>query len=286
MVVFLMVAAVAALVVAYHALFVAPGQLHLTVSDAVVSGLPASMDGYRIAVLSDFHHGPQQPVDRARRAVAYANSQAPHLAVLLGDFGRSEGGMRELSRRSYERMFATLGPALQELRTRDGILAVLGNHDFYADARQTSQWLASLGIRVLRNESVTVGDGTGTLRVVGVDDVVSGRVHAEHVQDLTEGDQPTIVLSHHPDIVQQCTHDSVRLVLSGHTHGGQVVFPFLGALVTRSHVCTRKHPAGWVPNRFAPLFVTRGIGVQVPLRFRCPPEVVVLTLRCAPQQPV
>ena len=198
--------------------------------------------------------------------------------------------MKGISRDLYQQMFAVLGPALRELRARDGILAVLGNHDFYADAQHTSAWLESLGVRVLRNASIEIGGGDGgnggALRFVGLDDLVSGRVSADTIHALTHGDQPTVVLSHHPDVVRYCTQPSVRLVLAGHTHGGQVVFPFVGALVTRSTICTRLHPAGWVPNVFAPLFVSRGIGVQVPLRFRCSPEVVVLTLRCSPQQPV
>ncbi len=279
-----------AVMVAWYAVMVAPATLLLTRFDVPIAGLPASFDGYRIAVLTDFHHGPQQPVERARRAVAYANSQGPHLVVLLGDYGTSEGAMKGISRDLYQQMFAVLGPALRELRARDGILAVLGNHDFYADAQHTTSWLESLGVRVLRNASIEIGGGDGgnggALRFVGIDDLVSGRVSADTIHALTHGDQPTVVLSHHPDVVRYCTQPSVRLVLAGHTHGGQVVFPFVGALVTRSTICTRLHPAGWVPNVFAPLFVSRGIGVQVPLRFRCAPEVVVLTLRCSPQQPV
>lgn len=271
---------------AWYAVMVAPATLLLTRFDVPIADLPASFDGYRIAVLTDFHHGPQQPIERARRAVAYANSQGPHLVVLLGDYGTSEGAMKGISRDLYQQMFAVLGPALRELRARDGILAVLGNHDFYAGAQHTSAWLESLGVRVLRNASIEIAGDNGALRLVGLDDLVSGRVSADTIHALTHGDQPTVVLSHHPDVVRYCTQPSVRLVLAGHTHGGQVVLPFVGALVTRSTICTRLHPAGWVPNVFAPLFVSRGIGVQVPLRFRCAPEVVVLTLRCSPQQPV
>lgn len=271
---------------AWHAVMVAPASLRLVCVDVPIADLPASFNGYRIALLTDFHHGPQQPVARARRAIAYANSQGPHLVVLLGDFGTSERAVKGISRDLYQQMFAVLGPALSELRARDGILAVLGNHDFYADVRRTIAWLDSLGIRVLRNASIEIAGDDGALRLVGIDDLVSGRVSGDTIHALTHGDQPTIVLSHHPDVVQHCSQPSVRLVLSGHTHGGQVVLPFVGALVTRSMTCSRLHPAGWVPNAFAPLFVSRGIGVQVPLRFRCPPEVVVLTLRCSAQQPV
>ncbi len=270
----------------WHAILIAPAGLRLTVLDIPIVDLPVAFDGYRIAVLTDFHHGPQQPLQRARRAIAYANSQTPHLAVLLGDYGTSESSVDALSRKLYQQTFDNLGPALRALRARDGILAVLGNHDFYASATDTQEWLESLDIQVLRNTSIQIAIGVCALRVVGIDDLVSGGVSADTIQSLTHGEQPTIMLSHHPDAVQHCVAPSVRLVLSGHTHGGQVVLPIIGAPVTRSQLCTRQNPAGWIPNKYAPLFVSRGIGVQIPFRYRCPPEVVVLTLRPTAQQPV
>jgi uncharacterized protein len=167
------------------------------------------------------------------------------------------------------------------LRARDGVVGVIGNHDYYASADETVEWLRSIGARVLRNEAIELPSPDGPLRIVGLDDVEEGEVTEAHAAALLAGDVPTLVLSHHPDGVKLCAWPSVRLVLSGHTHGGQVVLPWLGALVTRSEVCTRTHPAGWVPNRWAPLFVSRGVGCQVPVRIGAPPEVVLLTLRSA-----
>lgn len=259
-----------------------PDALRLTVIEVSIAGLPHAFDGYRIAVLSDLHYGPQQPLSRMRRAVAFANSQAPHLTVLLGDYATSEWATPELSLRWYRRSFAALAPVLRQLRASDGIVAVIGNHDYYASADETVEWLHSLGARVLRNAALELPSPDGPLRLVGFDDVEEGDVTAEQAAALLAGDTPTLVLSHHPDGVRQCGEPSVRLVVSGHTHGGQVVLPWIGALVTRSEVCTRAHPAGWVPNPWAPLFVSRGVGCQVPVRIGAPPEVVVLTLRPAP----
>jgi hypothetical protein len=276
----LVLLALAAVVgVLVHGALVAPASLRLTLIDVPVEDLPREFDEYRIAILTDLHHGPQQPRTRARRAVDYANSQSPDLAVLLGDYGTSEPFFQGNSRRAYRAMFDVLGPVLRELRAPDGIVAVLGNHDFYAGAAATAEWLRSLGATVLRNETIELRRGDAVLRIAGIDDLVAGRVSRGTVEALVRGDVPTIVLSHHPDGVAYCAHPSVRLVLSGHTHGGQVVLPGFGAPVTRSRVATRRAPAGWVPNEFAPLFVSRGIGLQVPIRFRCPPEVVVATLR-------
>lgn len=265
--------------VVWHAIVVAPRDLQLTVLEVELPGLPPTFDGYRIAVLTDFHHGPQQPISRARRAVAYANSQAPHLVALLGDYGTSEWFAPRVSRRWYQRTFQLLGPVLQELRARDGILAVIGNHDYYAGSDETAAWLQGLGIRVLRGDAVEFPSSDGALRVVGIDDFEEGRVDAETIATLIAGEAPTIVLSHHPDAIQHLQHPSVCLVLSGHTHGGQVVLPLVGAPVTRSELCPSSRASGWVPNPYCRLYVSRGIGSQVPVRFGAPPEVVVLTLR-------
>jgi len=271
-------------VVAWRVVVVNPDALQLTVLEVPVAALPSAFDGYRIALLADLHYGPQQPLARMRRAVAFANSQAPHLTVLLGDYATSEWATPELSLRWYRRSFAALAPVLRQLRATDGVVAVVGNHDYYASADETVAWLQSIGARVLRNEAMVLASPRGSLRIVGLDDVEEGEVDPAQVAALLAGDTPTLVLSHHPDGVRHCRAPSVRLVVSGHTHGGQVVLPGIGALVTRSEVCTRTHPAGWVPNPWAPLFVSRGVGCQVPVRIGAPPEVVILTLRAAEGQ--
>jgi len=271
-----------ALVVTWRVAVVNPDALQLTVLEVPIDRLPPAFDGYRVALLSDLHYGPQQPLARMQRAVAFANSQAPHLTVLLGDYATSEWATPALSLRWYRRSFAALAPVLRQLRARDGVVGVIGNHDYYASADETVEWLRSLGARVLRNEAFELPSADGPLRVVGLDDVEEGEVSEAQAAALLAGDTPTLVLSHHPDGVRHCAHPSVRLVVSGHTHGGQVVLPWVGALVTRSEVCTRTHPAGWVPNPWAPLFVSRGVGCQLPVRIGAPPEVVVLTLRSAP----
>lgn len=271
--------------VIWHAMLVAPRDLQLTVTQVEVPGLPAFFDGYRIAVLADFHHGPQQPISRARRAVAYANSQAPHLVALLGDYGTSEPFVPRLSRRWYQRMFQQLGPVLQELRARDGVLAVIGNHDYYAGGDETAQWLEGLGFRVLRGSAIDLSSPEGTLRIVGLDDFEEGDVDAGTIATLVAGDAPVVVLSHHPDAIQHCAHPNIRLVLSGHTHGGQVVLPWIGAPVTRSQLCPPTRPSGWIPNPHNRLYVSRGIGVQIPVRFGTLPEVLVITLRVPASAP-
>ncbi len=199
--------------------------------------------------------------------------------VGLGDYGTSEGFLRSWWRRSYLRMHADLSPVLTRLRTSDGIVAVIGNHDHYGGAEETEHWLASLGIRVLRDARLELRHEDGTLHVVGIHDFWEGDVTDASVAALVDGMTPTIVLSHHPDALPHCAQPGVALVLSGHTHGGQVVLPWIGAPVTRSAICTRHHASGWIPNPYVPLLVSSGVGAQIPLRYGTRPEVVILTLR-------
>jgi uncharacterized protein len=268
---------VAALVV-FHAVHQAPAAMQLSVLHCALDGLPAAFDGMRIAILTDLHHGPQQPLARAIRAVSLANSQRPDLVVLLGDYGTSGRRSHTWSRQLYHHMFDELATALVRLRASDGVLAILGNHDYYADAAGTAAWLRSLRFDVLVNASHDIVREGQLLRFVGLDDLAEGHVSRDQVTGLAGDASCVIALSHQPDGVGLCTSPAIRLVLSGHSHGGQVVIPLIGAPITRSAVCTRRHPAGWVPNRVTRLFVSRGIGVQIPVRLFCPPEVVVLVL--------
>ena len=99
------------------------------------------------------------------------------------------------------------------------------------------------------------------------------------------GEAPLIVLSHNPDgVLSLCRESRARLVLSGHTHGGQVVLPLYGAPVTFTRICGRQTASGWIPNATAPLYVSRGVGAQWPIRFRCPPEVLIIRLRVGDDQ--
>ena len=270
--------------VAAWALFVAPYRLETTHLRAPVRALPPELEGYRIAVLSDLHHWPGIARGHVRRAVQLALAAEPDVIVLLGDYSVSfETWGRGLSAWLYDRAMAQLTPLLRPLRAPDGVLAILGNHDHYAGAERVARWLPSTGARLLRNEGIVVRRGGATLVIGGVDDWFEGTVDACGGCRGLPADAPTIVLSHVPDgILALSPSRRVDLVLAGHTHGGQFVIPGIGAPVTFSRIATRRHPAGWVPNARAPLFVSRGIGVQLPGRFNAPPEVVIVELRREP----
>ena len=278
--VFLVALLATAVAVGLHAVFVAPRQLRLTEVDAPIEGLPRELDGYTIGVLSDIHHGSVVTWRNAARAVEMLNAARPDLAVLLGDFGVSFKYAYRPSRGSYRRMFGVLGRVLREIRARDGVLAVLGNHDHYYNSRAVVDWLLALGIRILENEHVVIERGAARLAVGGVGDAREGLVDPAGGLGGAPGDVPRIVLSHNPDGVM-CLASDVRvdLMLSGHTHGGQVVLPLYGAPLRLARVCGRHTASGWVPNDRTALYVSRGVGAQIPLRFACPPEVVLVRLR-------
>ncbi len=287
MTVVLLGALVLAAIVALHAVLVAPSRLRTTMIDVPLIGLSRALDGYRIVVLADLHHWEPGGAKYLRRIVATANAAGPDLIALLGDYGVSFEYNRRLSILAYRRTLPVLGAQLRHLQAPDGIVAVLGNHDHYYDRNRVADWLRGLSARVLINEHVVIQRGGGTLVLGGVGDALEDEVDPRGgVGDRPPG-SAVVVLSHNPDGILSMSRDAgIGLVLSGHMHGGQVVIPGYGAPITFTRICGRRTASGWVPNDVAPLYVTTGAGSQYPVRFRCPPEVLVVRLRAVePQQP-
>jgi predicted MPP superfamily phosphohydrolase len=280
---FLIVAAIvlafSASFVALHAIFIAPKQLTVSEHEVPIGDLGAAFEGYTIAVLADIHQPPTGNTSELRRAIEVVTGVRPQLIVLLGDYAASFSRARGMSHRFYTKGMAASEPLLRELRAPDGVIAVLGNHDYYHDGPAVAEWLRGLGATVLVNASVVIERDRDRLVVGGTDDCDEGTVDPQ-AGCAGRPDAPTMVLAHHPDSVLVFEPERrMDFVLSGHTHGGQVVLPWYGAPMTLSKVCTRQHPAGWVPNGRAPLLVSRGLGGDIPLRFNCPPELVLVRLK-------
>ncbi len=271
--------------IAIHAVLIAPTNLRTTVIDVPLNGLAPVFDGYAMAILSDVHHRTSRESRHLRRIVALANAADADLLVLLGDYSASFGHNRRLSAACYERSLPALDIALRKLRSRDGVVAVLGNHDHYYDGARVAEWLRSLGARVLINDHVVVRRGHQALAIGGVGDALEDEVDPMGGARDRPAGTPLVILSHNPDCVLALSKDcGAGLVLSGHTHGGQIVLPGYGAPVTFTKVCGRRTASGCVPNAIAPLYVSTGAGAQWPIRFRCPPEVLVVRLRVPPAQ--
>lgn len=235
--------------------------------------------GYRVAFLSDFHHAPWQNSRSIANAVDIVNAWAPDLVALGGDFGFSTRLIPPVSAAIYRTILPRVVRELSRLSSHDGVFAVLGNHDWDAGADRVDSALGAIGVRVLHDAVHVISRREHAFCVAGVDHPWSailprGAVDREYIVDVT------LLLSHHPDVLTELQElDAALVILAGHTHGGQVTLPRLGAPITLSRVATRRFPAGFIPNERSVLYVSRGLGEQVPLRVGAPREVTLLELR-------
>jgi uncharacterized protein len=230
-------------------------------ADIAVSGLNPALDGLRIGLLTDVHHSEMVPAEDVARAASLVMTERPDLIVLGGDYVT-------WGDRSY---IVPCSEALAALSAPFGVYAVLGNHD---DERDMPTALTSHGYEVLR-------DARTTVRVRGEQlDLVGLRFWTRRERDiarLIRGAGTTVVLlAHDPRRLDEAASLGIPLVLSGHTHGGQVVLPVVGALAARKFPVV----AGAGRRNDTAIFVSRGVGtVYVPYRLNCPPDISVLTLR-------
>jgi len=232
-----------------------------------LNGLPEVFAGLRVLQLSDIHHSLFFPLDRVARVVELANRLKPDLVALTGDF-------ITYSRRSIEPVAEMLGT----LRSRLGVVAVLGNHDFRVGAEIVQKALRRHRIKVLRNRHIVLHDGCDSLTVAGVDDLGYGADMAAALRGVPHG-SPSILLAHNPRLVRRAARHGVGLVLSGHTHGGQVNLPLLGTVYGRSPEQMR-YKIGWDRLGDTQIYVSRGIGtIVLPWRLRCPAEIPYLELQ-------
>jgi predicted MPP superfamily phosphohydrolase len=227
-----------------------------------VIGLPLALDGLRIGLITDVHYSDTVPASDVTKAVALLQESAPDLVVLGGDY------VSFADRRYMGPVAELLAPLAQ---TPHGAFAVLGNHD---DDREMPAALHQRGFAVLLDQRASLSIKGETLDLAGVR--FWTRRPADVARVLTGTSGTTILLAHDPRRLTEAAAFDVQLVLSGHTHGGQVLLPGVGA------VAGRKFPvlAGVGQHGNATVFVSRGVGtVYVPVRINCPPDVAVLTLR-------
>jgi predicted MPP superfamily phosphohydrolase len=233
----------------------------LTESDLLVRGLPAALDGLRIGFLTDIHHSEMVSADDVQEAVDLAHKAKPDMVVLGGDYVT-------WGNRAYVGPVAEI---LGSLNAPHGVFAVLGNHD---DDRDLPAALMAKHIAVLKDARTTVTAHGETLELIGI------RFWTRRSQDiarLVSGARGTVLLlAHDPLRLTQAANMGIPAVLSGHTHGGQVVIPGIGPIAARRYPVV----AGLGTRGATSIFVSRGIGtVYVPVRINCPPEVALVTLR-------
>ena len=229
--------------------------------------LPRTFNGFRIVHLSDIHHSPFTRSEQIERAVETANRLKPDIIALTGDYI------------SHDRQYAApCAEMLGRLRARFGVFAVLGNHDHWTDAALITDLFRAEGITVLVNQGMRFELGEEAFWLAGVDDTMVGLEDLSLALAGARETEMKLLLAHNPIILRRAARAGVDLVLSGHTHGGQVK---LRSEQSASGRPKRRLLRGLGRKGNTQIYVTRGLGtVVLPIRYGCPPEVSLLELRC------
>ncbi len=254
--------------VGLHARALANAQnLQLRTLELTFPTLPAAFDGYTLMHLSDLHVGTIEGL--VERAAALIKQHPVDLAVLTGDiqtFGRPK--VSEAVRR--------LQPMLAALQSRDGVVAVLGNHD----SHDLAEALEQANVRVLVNQQAVITRGAARLTLVGTDDV--RYFYTEEAVRLLEVPPSgfAIALVHSPELADVAAQAGYALYLTGHTHGGQIALPGGWPLITSTRRLRRLSAGLWRMGAMQG-YTSSGIGTgPVTARFNCPPEIALIRLRC------
>lgn len=246
--------------------------LDISRRDVPLAKLPAGMEGLTIAHVSDVHWGPFVDAGFIERSLERVNALRPDVVLLTGDY---------IDRRASE--IEPVARVLGRLRAPLGVWAVLGGHDVRGSERLSRVAFRENGIRLLLNDAAPLVPGPMPLWVAGVRDNSEYYLHClESALAPVPPGARTILLAHSPDIACDAAERGVDLVLSGHTHGGQICLPFFGPLITESEYW-RRFARGL--NRAGSTWVhtSRGLGVvRLRARFFCRPEVTLLRLVRAP----
>ena len=231
----------------------------------------------RLGILTDLHIGsPFNGLDKLEKIVIEMNASESDVVLLLGDFVIH--GVTGGSFVPPEQIAAQLG----RLRARYGVFGVLGNHDVWFDAARVRRALESAGVRLLEDRAARLETDAGPLWLVGVSDYWTQPHNVKAaMSDVTDRESPVIAFTHNPDVFPEMP-DRVNLTVAGHTHGGQVRLPLIGAPIVPSEFGQR-FAAGHIVEQGRRLYVATGVGTSIlPIRFRVPPAITVLTVsrRC------
>ncbi|MBA3296862.1 MAG: metallophosphoesterase [Acidobacteria bacterium] len=232
-----------------------------------VSGLSDDLSGLRIGFLSDLHRSEMVSHEMAETAVRVLMAERPDLIVLGGDYVTWGGGRNR-------RFVGAAAEALAPLAAPHGVFAILGNHD---DDRDMPAALTARGVVVLRDARTRLTIRGETLDLAGIRFWTR---RAGDIASVIRGASPNLILlAHTPSRLPEAVSLGIPLMLSGHTHGGQIVLPGLGAIGAREFPVV----AGSARREGTAVFVSRGVGtVYIPIRLNCPPEVALLTLEPVP----
>lgn len=279
------IAALFGLFVAYT-YFIGPRQWAVVNETLSVPNWSPKLDGFRVVAISDIHAGSNYaPEERLRYMVEQTNAQNADIVVLLGDYVSETKWDREArnkppdtDRTEIRIPVAVFAEIFGGLRAKYGVFAVIGNHDDYHNASKITRELERFGIKVLTNEVAAIDVDGEKVNIWGIEDFWKRRQVPVEVYNAIPEKKNIIAITHNPDTLFQ-TPDGIATMFAGHSHGGQLNWPFFGPIMI---VNDKRFADGHALVDGKNVYVTSGVGTSViPFRFRVPPEIAVVTLRSA-----
>ena len=254
--------------------------------EVVLPDLRHEADGLRVLQLSDLHVSAMTSARFLARAIETCNDLKPDIVALTGDFvSRRNSYLGPSGARIWARPIMDyaheMAHEVSKIQARIGVVAVPGNHDHARDSSAAiSNLLEENGVQVLFNRNLRL-EACGDLAICGVDDLRAGNPDYERAFANVTRDEAQIILAHNPRAMEMMRGRNA-LLLSGHTHGGQIHFPLTNFRRRPSDMHGSPWFGGWYRQHRTQMYVSSGLGsVHFPARLRCPPEIVVFTLRRA-----
>ena len=272
------------LLVAY-AYFVEPRQFVVVEETLTVPNWDPQLNGFKVVAISDIHTGSNYaPLERLRLVVEKANEQNADLIVLLGDYvsestrGRNRNRAEGTDGTELKIPVPVIADSLQGFQAKHGVYAIIGNHDWYHNEHKVHAEFERVGINVLNNEIAEIPVGDRRVRLWGIEDLWKNRRVPAEVFDALTDKHNVVALTHNPDSLLTAP-TGFSIMFAGHSHGGQINFPVFGPF---SPFNDARFMDGHAEVDGKHVYVTSGVGTSViPLRWRVPPEIAVITLTAA-----
>jgi uncharacterized protein len=269
--------AAGAVAIAGDSFLLEPNRPRVIYEEFILARWPERMNGFKIALLSDFHFDANFSIHPLHAAIPLVNDLHPDLIVLTGDFVT----LPIIGDESKAALAAEpCAQLLRQMPAPHGAWAVMGNHDYNTDQAHVTSALEAVGINVLQNQSAAIEfDGT-RFWLAGVNDVLSRTADLPETLHRVPANEAVILLAHEPDFADESSKFPIDLQLSGHSHGGQVRLPLLPPLYLPA--MAKKYVWGRYLVGPLPLYTNAGLGtVGVAARLNCPPEITLITLKSA-----